>query len=98
MARKPKSNLQKNHINQQKAISGLCNAVTEYKDCSSQKKESICALALKYKVNKGTLRAHLDPNHTSINVFNATKQALSPTQEDVLIQWVIEMANQNFAL
>ena len=45
---------------------------------------SICALALKYKVNKGTLRAHIDPNHISIDVFNATKQALSPTQEDVL--------------
>jgi len=57
----------------------------------------IHALALKYKVNKGTLRAHIDPNHISINIFNAIKQALSPTQEDVLIQWVIEMANQNLA-
>jgi hypothetical protein len=93
MARKPKSNLQKNHINRQKAISALHNAVAEYKDHSAQEKVSICALALKYKVNKGTLRAHLDPNHTSIDVFNATKQALSPTQEDVLIWWVIEMAN-----
>ena len=59
---------------------------------------SICTLALKYKVNKGTLRAHLDPNHISIDVFDAIQQALSPTQEDVLIWWVIEMANQNLAL
>ena len=59
---------------------------------------SICTLALQYKVNKGNLRAHLDPNNISIDVFNAIKQALSPTQEDVLIWWVIEMANQNLAL
>jgi len=93
MARKPRDNLQKNHINQQKAISALRDAVAEYKDCSVQEKVSICALALKYKLNKGTFRAHIDPNHISINVFNATKQSLSPTQEDVLIWWVIEMAN-----
>jgi len=37
-------------------------------------------------------------NHISIDAFNTTKQALSPAQEDVLIQWVIEMANQNLAL
>jgi len=93
MARKPKSNLQKNQINRQKAISALSDAVAEYKDRSAQEKVSIHALALKYKVNKGTLRAHIDPNHISIDVFNATKQALSPIQEDVLVQWVIEMAN-----
>jgi len=39
---------------------------------------SIHALALKYKVNKGTLRAHLDPNYISINVFNATSKASHP--------------------
>jgi hypothetical protein len=59
---------------------------------------SICALALKYNVNQDTLRAHLNLNHISIDVFNATKQALIPTQEDILIQWVIEMANQNLSL
>jgi hypothetical protein len=85
MARKPKSNLQKNHINQQKAISALNNAVVEYKDCSAQEKVSICAIALKYKVNKNTLKACLDPHYISIDVFNATKH--------VLIQWVIEMVN-----
>ena len=98
MARKPKSNRQKNHINRQKAISTLSDAVAEYKDRSALEKVSIRALALKYKVNKGTLKAHLDPNHISIDAFNATKQALSPTQEDILIQWVIEMANRNLAL
>ena len=98
MARKPKNNHQKNHVNRQKVIDALSDAVAEYKDRSALEKVSIRALALKYKVNKGTLRAHIDPNHISIDVFNATKQALSPTQEDVLIQWVIEMANRNLAL
>jgi hypothetical protein len=98
MARKPKTDLQKNHINRQKKISALDDAVAEYKDLSAREKVSIRSIALKYNVNKDTLRARLDPNHVSIDDFNTTKQALSPTQEDVLVRWVIEMANRNLAL
>lgn len=96
-----KSENQKRHKHRKDVSSQLQRAVEAYREQKANNplaRLSIRDVADKFDVDHTTLGRHLNPDHRTMDKFNATKMKLSPEQEEVVSQWAIILADRNLAL
>ena len=100
MPRIPKSQAAKKQIECQKVTESREAAMKEYQDqlTAGLTKPSILKLAQKHSVPECTLRRLLNPSSHNIDDFNATKQKIPKAQEEVLVQWCLELLSRNLPL
>ena len=55
-------------------------------------------MAQKHGIPERTLRRLLNPGNHSIDDFNAAKQKIPRVQEEVLVQWCLELSSRNIPL
>jgi transposase-like protein len=67
-------------------------------DSTNTQNTSIRAIAREFGVDHVTLSRYVQANHRTIDEFNASKTKLSAQQEEVLVSWLVEMADRNLAL
>ena len=97
MPRIPKTQAAKKQIECQKVTAGCAAAIKEYQDqlAAGVTNPSIPKLAKKHGIPECTLCRLLDPSYHSIDDFNATKQKIPKAQEEVLVQWCLELSSCN---
>jgi len=99
MPRPPKSQAAKKQIEHKKATESREAAIKEYQDqVTAGSKPSIPKLAQKHGIPERTLRRLLNPGNHSIDDFNAAKQKIPRVQEEVLVQWCLELSSHNIPL
>jgi len=99
MPRPPKSQAAKKQIECKKATESHEAAIKEYQDqVTAGSKPSIPKLAQKHGIPECTLRRLLNPGNHSIDDFNAAKQKIPKVQEEVVVQWCLELSSCNIPL
>jgi len=99
MPQHPKSQAAKKQIERKKATESHEAAIKEYQDqVTAGSKPSIPKLAQKHGIPECTLRRLLNPGNHSIDDFNAAKQKIPKAQEEVLVQWCLELSSHNIPL
>jgi len=100
MPRIPKSQAAKKQIECQKVTEIREAVIKEYQGqlTAGLTKPSIPKLAQKHGIPEHTLRRLLNPGNLSIDEFNAKKQKIPKAQEEVLVQWCLEMSSCNLPL
>ena len=96
----PKTQAAKNRIEHQKVTERCEAAIKEYQGqlTAGLTKPSIPKLAQKHGIPECTLQHLLNPGNLSIGEFNATKQKIPKAQEEVLVQWCLELSSCNLPL
>ncbi|KAJ2929322.1 hypothetical protein H1R20_g7775, partial [Candolleomyces eurysporus] len=77
----------------------LKEAATAYHNGTlAGKKQSLRAVANRFKVSKLTLQRYINGKGRTMLEFNATKQKLTNAEEDLLVRFILESADRGFPL
>jgi hypothetical protein len=75
-------------------------AVAEYERARAahEKKVTLHHVAREFGVDKSTLSCHVKGKGKSMLDFNAKKQKLTPMEEHILVEFILESANHGFSM
>jgi len=100
MVRTAQSEAAKRQIDCRKVAERHQAAIKEYQSFATigPTKLSIPKLARKHGIPERTLQRLLKPSTRSIDEFNETKLKIPKAQEEVLVQWCLELSSRNLPL